>query len=293
MTLAVFLTEELTRPADPKVRALARILAEDPRALAVLFYGSNLRGGTLDGVLDFYILRSGAREGGMWPRVSYREIAIGGEVLRAKIATMHLATFAWAAADRSIDTTIWTRFVQPALLVWARDPAAEQQTVAAIAAAAITASRYAAALGPAAGEPASYWRGLFAATYAAELRVEQGRPATIVERNHQYFEALLPLAWTAGGLKFERRGDEACPTLSGAQRRRRRLAWTARRLAGKPINVARLIRAAATFDGAARYAAWKIERHTGVHVALTPWQERHPVLASPLVLWRVRRQRAR
>ena len=46
-----------------------------------------------------------------------------------------------------------------------------------------------------------------------------------------------------------------------------------------------------TFDGAARYAAWKIERHTGVPVALTPWREKHPVLAAPGVLWRVWRAR--
>jgi hypothetical protein len=56
---------------------------------------------------------------------------------------------------------------------------------------------------------------------------------------------------------------------------------------GKAYNLVRLVRASTTFDGAARYAAWKIERHTGVAVALTPWRERHPLLAAPGVLWRV------
>jgi hypothetical protein len=60
---------------------------------------------------------------------------------------------------------------------------------------------------------------------------------------------------------------------------------------GRPLNYARLIKAAFTFEGAARYAAWKIERHTGMPVALTPWRERHPVLAAPGVLWRLWRQR--
>ena len=41
----------------------------------------------------------------------------------------------------------------------------------------------------------------------------------------------------------------------------------------------------------ARYAAWKIERHTGVPVKLTPWRERHPILAAPLVLWQVWRSK--
>ncbi len=61
-----------------------------------------------------------------------------------------------------------------------------------------------------------------------------------------------------------------------------------RRRFGKPLNLARLLRATATFDGAARYAAWKVERHTGVAVEVTPWREKHPVLAAPGVLWRVR-----
>src|SRR3546814_19838018 len=56
---------------------------------------------------------------------------------------------------------------------------------------------------------------------------------------------------------------------------------------GKPLNFARLLKAAFTFDGAARYALWKIERHTGLAIALTPWRERHPILAAPGVLWRV------
>ncbi|HYD45199.1 MAG TPA: hypothetical protein VEA79_08045, partial [Phenylobacterium sp.] len=72
-----------------------------------------------------------------------------------------------------------------------------------------------------------------------------------------------------------------------------RWGWSLRQALGKPLNVARLIKAAFTFDGAARYAAWKIERHTGVDIELTPWRERHPILAAPGVLWRVARARRR
>lgn len=63
---------------------------------------------------------------------------------------------------------------------------------------------------------------------------------------------------------------------------------------GKLLNITRLLKASTTFDGAARYAAWKIERHTGVSVKLTPWRERHPVLAAPGVLiglWREKNRR--
>jgi hypothetical protein len=88
---------------------------------------------------------------------------------------------------------------------------------------------------------------------------------------------------------------EASPELTPAQRDALLRAWRWRRAVGKPLNVARLAKAAFTFEGAARYAAWKIERHTGLHVPLTPWRERHPILASPGVffrLWRARRRAA-
>jgi hypothetical protein len=62
-------------------------------------------------------------------------------------------------------------------------------------------------------------------------------------------------------------------------------AWRLRRAMGRPLNIARLAKASFTFDGAARYAAWKIERHTGLAVPVTPWRERHPILAAPGVLW--------
>ena len=119
--LAARLGAALDRSLDPAVAAFARELGEAANARAVLFYGSNLRTGSLDGVLDFYVLLPGARESGLWPRVSYRERAHEGLTLRAKIATMALATFADAARGATIDTTIWARFVQPSALAWAGD----------------------------------------------------------------------------------------------------------------------------------------------------------------------------
>ena len=291
--LTAFLGEALARPVAPPIEALATILAQDAAADAVLFYGSNLRSGALDGVIDFYVLTPGPVERGIWPTVSYREIEIADVVLRAKIATMTLATFARAAADGTFDTTIWARFAQPAALVWTRDAAAVRTATDAVAAAAITASRYAAALGPERGNAAEYWRALFAATYTAELRVERsGRHDQIVARDRDHYAALLPLAWAAGDLPFARTENMLHPAITLAARRRLHRAWRLRRLAGKPINIARLIRASVTFEGAARYGAWKIERHTGIAVRLTPWRERHPVLAAPSVLWRVWRQRS-
>ena len=103
---------------------------------------------------------------------------------------------------------------------------------------------------------------------------------------------LLPLAWTADGIAFRDEAGMLKPDLAPARRRALLPAWARRRRAGKPINVTRLVRAAFTFEGAARYGIWKVERHTGVAVPLTPWREKHPILAAPGVFWRVWRARA-
>lgn len=283
----------LDRPVEPEVRAFAERLALPAKAVGVLFYGSNLRTGSLDGVLDFYVLTDGVKAERIWPRVSYHEWEHGGIVLRAKVATMALETFRAAAAGELLDTTIWARFVQPSALAWRRDDAGADTIAAAVSQAARTAARLAIALGPEAGTPEDYWRALFRATYAAEFRVEKsGREDSILAANRSHFDGLLPLTLLAEGIGFARGPDSVIrPSLSEDERSRLLGWWKRRQRMGKLYNLVRLLKASTTFDGAARYAAWKIERHTGVHVPLTPWRERHPVLAAPGVLWQVWRAR--
>ncbi len=281
--------QELSRPVLPEIAAFAATLA-GPGVVAVLFYGSILRTGDLDGVLDYYVLTDAARPPAIWPEVGYRELAIGGRTLRAKIAVMPFATFVRACRGESRDTTIWARFVQPAALVWS--DGSGEAVAAALADAVATASRFAAALGPETGTADHYWRALFRATYAAEFRVEAGgREGQIIGHDPDRYAALLPLGWARAGIPFGRDGDAFQVKLSDRERRAILTRWGRVRRWGKPLNIVRLMKAAFTFDGAARYAAWKIERHTGVPVPLTPWRERHPILAAPGVLWRVWRER--
>lgn len=291
-TLATRIAAALGRSVPSQVRAFAERLAPVD-ALGVLFYGSNLRTGSLEGVLDFYVLVRGTQDGKIWPRVSYHEWTSGEVTLRAKVATMALETFRAAAAGELLDTTIWARFVQPSALAWERDEQAGAAIAQAVAEAACTAARLAVALGPDRGSPEDYWRALFRATYAAEFRVERaGREDSILSANREHFDGLLPLALTAQGIGFARDAGEAIrPALPSNTRKRVLRWWKRRQRLGKPYNMLRLLKASTTFDGAARYAAWKIERHTGVCVTLTPWRERHPVLAAPGVLWQVWRQR--
>lgn len=294
-TLETRLAAALGRAVVFEVRAFAEKLGRDAGGLAVLFYGSNLRTGSLEGVLDFYVLLPGAQIERIWPRVSYHEWTPPGTsvTLRAKVATMALETFRAAAAGERVDTTIWARFVQPSALAWVLDEGARRAIVPAVAAAARTAARLAIALGPDTGTPEDYWRALFRATYAAEFRVERaGREDTILSVNRDHFDGLLPLAMLADGITFTRAETGVIhPQMLARLRAGTQNWWKRRRRLGKPYNVLRLLKASTTFEGAARYAAWKIERHTGVPVAITPWRERHPVLAAPGVLWHVWRSR--
>ena len=283
----------LDRPVRAEVAAYAKRLGEEAGALAVLFYGSNLRTGSLEGVLDFYVLLPGPQRERIWPRVSYREWDHAGERLRAKIATMSLAQFARAASGQSRDTTIWARFVQPSALVWDAGGESRPQVLEALCASATTAGRLAAAVGPVSGTPDDYWRALFRATYKAEFRVEKpGREDAILDVNADHFEGLLSLAWEAADIDFEHSDGALTPALSEAERRRILNWWAKRARLGKPLNLLRLAKATTTFDGAADYAAWKLHRHTGITLEVTPFRAKHPLLAAPgalVELWRRRR----
>ncbi len=292
--LAAHIAGSLDRAVDPQVRVFARELAREAGACGVLFYGSNLRTGSLDGVLDFYVLLPGRPRERIWPRISYREWASETHTLRAKIATLPLATFAKAASGQTVDTTIWTRFVQPSAMAFVRDDAAYLDIASAVAEAAITAARMAAALGPPAGPPRAFWQSLFRQTYRAEFRVEKaGREDTILANDPAHFEGLLAAAWAAQGLAYERRGDDLAPRLTASEREALCKRWQAWRRLGKPLNILRLAKAAGTFEGAADYAAWKVARHTGVELAVTPYRRKHPVLAMPGAAWELWRARRR
>jgi hypothetical protein len=284
----------------PALAAAARLAEITPGALAVLYYGSTLRTGELDGILDFYVLTRrpppglrGLASRLLWPDVSYHEFDGPAGLVRAKVATMTLTQFLRATEGEGVDTTVWTRFAQPARLVWRLDDAVAAEAARAVAQAQVAAAGYAAALGPPQGTAEAYWLALFRQTYAAEFRVEAGgRERSIITADLGRYATILPLAWYAGEIGYDLlEGGEVVPLLSRKDRRQRLAKWRLRRACGRPLNLARLAKATFTFEGAARYAAWKIERHTGVAVPLTPWRERYPLLAAPGVLWSLWRRR--
>ena len=297
-----FVADELQQPVADEVRAFATHLAATGKgAAAVLFYGSNLRSGALDGVLDFYLLVDDlhawhghhlAALANRWlpPNVSYCEWQHAGHTLRAKLAVLTVQQFHAGMAGEGIDTTLWARFAQPAGLLWARDARARDAAITAVSAAVCGAARWAAQLGPPQGGSTDYWDALFARTYAAELRVEKAERAySLAAHAPQRYATALRLAWAAAGIAW----DEITPAIvrpavADHQRQQATVAWARRARWGKALNLLRLVKSAWTFTGGADYLAWKVERHSGVKIKLSDWQRKHPILAAPYLLWRLK-----
>jgi hypothetical protein len=295
MALKQRVAEDLARDMPGDVLAMALLLAEHADAAAVLFYGSVLRTGKFDDLLDFYVLTDEpAQQPLVWPQISMHAISVGARVLRAKVATMPLALFADAASGRRLDTTIWTRFCQPCALAWVRDAEGAGDVAEAVAAAIVTAASYAAVLGPAAAPAEAFWAALFERTYTTELRVETpGRSGAIVAHAPRHYAELLPLAWAEAGIGFAWEGEALRPVVPAEVRQLLSVGWRRRAALGKPLNILRLVKAALTMRGAGSYALWKIERHTGGRIAATNWRRAQPVLAAPGVLWQLWRLRER
>ncbi len=283
-SLRSLVAEELAEPVDPRVAAIAGAIAGlyPGAARAVLFYGSCLREKVLDGLmLDFYLIVSDYRAayGRGWFAFANRLIPpnvfpFEHDGLAAKYAVLSEADFARLNGPEAGDVSVWARFAQPSRLVWARDEAAREAAVAAVARAAPTLLGFAPPM--AEGDLLDAWRRGFALTYASELRAERrGRSGSIVdsdpERYRRFGEAALPLV-------------AAAPNAAACWRRFRRR--------GKLLSLVRLAKATTTYAGGVDYLAWKINRHAGTRIVVRPWQRRWPILGALTLLPRLLRRGA-
>ena len=269
--LSQLVREELGRPVDPRVAAMAAAIAADypGSARAVLFYGSCLRESELDGLmLDFYLIVSdyGDAYSKGWMAAANRLIPpnvfpFQHDGLIAKYAVLSEGDFARLNGPETRNVSVWARFAQPSRLVWAVDGTAADRAVAAVSRAAPT---LLAAAGRVDGEaPLDWWRRAFSLTYSVELRAERtSRAQSVVDADTARYErfsapaiAAIPAGARAGG-------------------------WTRRRLEGKLLSVARLAKASLTYAGGIDYLAWKINRHAGTKIEIKPWQRRWPLVAA-------------
>ena len=275
--------EELSKPVDPRVAAMAAAVAARHGAAsrAVLFYGSCLREKQLDGLmLDFYLIVSDYRAAYDKPWLARANALIPPNVfpfqhgaLAAKYAVLSEADFHRLNGSETRNVSVWARFAQPSRLVWASDGTARSAAIGAVARAA---PALLGAAGRVDGEYAlDWWRRAFSLTYSAELRAERkGRSGSVVDADAARYARFSAAAAAA---------VEATAASGG---------WARRRIEGKALSVVRLAKASATYAGGADYIVWKINRHAGTDFALKPWQRRHPLLAAISLLPRLLRSGA-
>ncbi len=291
--LSTLLDAEIGRPVEGAVQALAERARQNhgDSVAAVLFYGSCVRQTSVaESLVDLYVVVDGYRQAYgapltaalNWllpPNVYYLEVPYGGSRARAKYAVISRDDFVSGAGGKWFHPYLWARFSQPCRLVFCRDEGARQEILGALTDAVLTAFGEALALTGRPADAPALWTAVFRETYRTELRAERsGRVTKQIESDPRYFESVGAAALDAVG--------------EGPLQRRSAASWFLRRVQGKVLSVLRLVKAAFTFDGGAEYLKWKIERHSGVEVPLTPWQRRHPILGSITLFWSLYRRGA-
>ncbi|WP_426265615.1 hypothetical protein [Sphingomonas sp. LHG3443-2] len=277
--LRELVADELRMPVDPRVAAMAAAIAaaHGTASRAVLFYGSCLRDVALEGaMLDFYLIVSDYRAAyaKRWLAAANRLIPpnvfpFARGDLAAKYAVLSEADFHRLNGPETRSVSVWARFAQPSRLVWVADEAARERVVEAVSRAAPTLLSAALSAIPNDKPPLELWKAAFALTYSAELRAEKKeRGVNVVDQDPGRYLRFFGPAMAAA---------RACGRRCGGS-------WERRRIEGKLLSVARLAKASATFAGGADYIAWKINRHAGTKIELSPWQKKHPLVTAAMLL---------
>ncbi len=258
----------------------------------ILFYGSCSRGESMeDGVADVFVIVDSYRNAYpgrclAWlnaclpPNVLYREIPTGGAPLRLKLALISMADFR-DGIRRGFHSYLWGRFAQPARILYARTGAVRREFEELMAHSVLTLLRTTLpTLQGKVSDVETIWTNALSLSYSTEFRAEpDSKAAQLARHNRAAYTALLDAALPALGTVLRREDDNSYRYLADAgTTRRARREWRRRRRLGHFLWVLRLLKAALTFDNGVEYAVWKIGRHSGVKIEVTPRLRRYPLL---------------
>ncbi|MEE8327192.1 MAG: hypothetical protein V3R32_00170, partial [Nitrosomonadaceae bacterium] len=232
------------------------------------------------------------------PNVFYLEVSAQNRIFRAKYAVISMAEFE-KGNQYWFHSYLWARFAQPVRLLYARDEIIRQRIYNSLAHAVVAFLRPTIeALGSCVVTVEEIWVKGLTLTYAAELRPErESRARQLTKLNLDEYRHLtecalpslvgilekLPQEHQVQGIGYRCLADDS-------ERRRSLRRWQLRRWQGRVLSVLRLTKATFTFRDCIDYAAWKIERHTGVNIEVTPRLRRHPVLFGCKVFWKLFRR---
>jgi hypothetical protein len=230
------------------------------------------------------------------PNVFYLEAPFQERTLRAKYAVLSLQDLQRGTSMQWFHSYLWGRFAQPTALIHARDATIAKQVFTALAQAVITLLTRALPCLPPSFNAVELWRDALALSYTAELRAEPPeRAAQLVEPYGDYYAQVTHAALEAIPYAIHQHTD-ADPAhyqchIAPQVRRSSHRAWKLRRLQGKGLSLLRLIKSLLTFQGGVDYIVWKLERHSGATITVTPRIRRYPLLFGWGLLWQLYRRR--
>jgi hypothetical protein len=300
-SLESLIATETQRPLPFAVESFVAAVREKfgDAAQAVLFYGSCRRVDQPDGLYDLYVVID--RYGALpvyeaivgWllpPNVYHLQVEAGGRTRRAKCTVISMADFRRGTSKLWFHTYLWGRFSQAVSIAWVRDEASRTAVLDCLATAVRTFLSRSLCLVPGNPDVEAIWVEGMRASYGTELRSEgKDRASEIFRHNAAYYDAVTHAAAPdVAGLRprhdgtFEIRADE----VGGLG------AWHVRRVTGKLLSVARILKAWTTFHGGLDYLVWKLSRHSGQEIVVPDAVRRRPLLHVWGFLWRLYRQGA-
>jgi hypothetical protein len=294
---------------SPAIDALQMALLEQygTAMIALLFYGSCLRSGDhQDGLVDLYVIVDSYRHTyGRWlpalankllpPNVFYLEAPTSAGVVRAKYAIVSLEDLEHDTSRRCFHSYFWARFAQPTGIAYTRTPQVERRIYTAFAQAVHTFITRTLPRLPASFEAGELWQQGLLLTYSAELRAERPeRVIALYAASPEYYLEVLDAALNSLPYRIGIESTTAPRRLHARIPKTRRVlnrgAWALRRAQGKLLSVLRLLKALFTFQAGVEYILWKVERHSGVKAEVPERLQKHPLLASLVLVWQIRRR---
>lgn len=284
-------------PLGPAAAEMARaICARHGDAVrGLVFYGSAMRQGeAAHKMYDFYVIVDryksvfgpGLKRFGAFiapPGVQYLQITDeAGNRLRSKYSIVSEKAFHRRTRGGALESMLWARFAQPAIVI-ADDPKVRADLLETLAQACVHFAGEVRPLLSGPVDPLEPWARGLAESYRTELRPERpdSRAREIVARyeaRYRRLSEILFAAEIAGAARKDAGRSFACRTR-----------WFVRRILGKPMGAFRVIKAAATFDAGLDYVLEKVESHSGVKLAVTEAERKHPLLHAPSLAWRLYR----
>jgi hypothetical protein len=294
--------------AEPMPAGIAQLVevlrARYPQSLqAVIYYGScRRRSDNIEGLVDLLAVVSGYRAchgAGLTalanrvlpPNVYYLEAGNNHLRYRSKYAVVSLPGFLRRCSG-GLDAYFWARFAQPCRLAWSRNEKVTEILIKARLSAVVTFAQHAAPrMVQGELDAAGFWEQALSASYRCELRPERDHAARdLVQSDVHYWRAISAAVLPdINGITVVR-DDRYRIQFDSVARLRAVWEWRLRGVWGKALNLARLFKAAGTFANGLDYLLWKVERHSGVRVEITPAMRRYPRLAACRLAWQLWRK---